>query len=159
VNAAAIARHGIAPSLLEVEITESCMMQDSARVAEDIAAVKALGVRISVDDFGTGYSSLSQLQRLDLDVLKVDRAFTQALDTGKQGEAFFMTIVSMAHILDMQVVAEGVETLEQLKILQTLGCNEVQGYFISRPVPATQAEVFLAQRYFPLQAERSLQLA
>jgi diguanylate cyclase (GGDEF)-like protein len=159
VIAAAIARHGIAPSLLEVEITESCMMQDSARVAEDIAAVKALGVRISVDDFGTGYSSLSQLQRLDLDVLKVDRAFTQALDTGKQGEAFFMTIVSMAHILDMQVVAEGVETLEQLKILQTLGCNEVQGYFISRPVPATQAEVFLAQRYFPLQAERSLQLA
>ena len=159
VIAAAIARHRIAPSLLEIEITESCMMQDSARVAEDIAAVKALGVRISVDDFGTGYSSLSQLQRLDLDVLKVDRAFTQALDGGKQGEAFFMTIVSMAHILDMQVVAEGVETLEQLKILQTLGCNEVQGYFISRPVPAAQAESFLAQRYFPLQAQPSLRSA
>jgi diguanylate cyclase (GGDEF)-like protein len=157
--AAAIARHRIAPSLVEIEITESCMMQDSDRVAEDIAAVKALGVRISVDDFGTGYSSLSQLQRLDLDVLKVDRAFTQALDGGKQGEAFFMTIVSMAHILDMQVVAEGVETLEQLKILQTLGCNEVQGYFISRPVPAAQAEAFLAQRYFQLQAQPSLQPA
>jgi len=159
VIAAAIHRHRIAPSLLEIEITESCMMQDSDRVAEDIAAVKALGVRISVDDFGTGYSSLSQLQRLDLDVLKVDRAFTQALDGGKQGEAFFMTIVSMAHILDMQVVAEGVETLEQLKILQTLGCNEVQGYFISRPVPAAQAEAFLAQRYFQLQALPSLQPA
>ena len=159
VIAAAIERHRIAPSLLEIEITESCMMQDSDRVAQDIAAVKALGVRISVDDFGTGYSSLSQLQRLDLDVLKVDRAFTRALDGGKQGEAFFMTIVSMAHILDMQVVAEGVETLEQLKILQTLGCNEVQGYFISRPVPAEQAEAFLAQRYFELQAQPSLQPA
>nr|WP_249222898.1 EAL domain-containing protein [Noviherbaspirillum sp. L7-7A] len=157
--AAAIKCHGIAPSLLEIEITESCMMQDSDRVAEDIAAVKALGVRISVDDFGTGYSSLSQLQRLDLDVLKVDRAFTKALDGGKQGEAFFMTIVSMAHILDMQVVAEGVETLEQLRILQTLGCNEVQGYFISRPVPAVQAEAFLTQRYFALQAQPSLQPA
>ncbi|HEX8886617.1 MAG TPA: EAL domain-containing protein, partial [Noviherbaspirillum sp.] len=157
--AAAIEHHCIAPSLLEIEITESCMMQDSDRVAEDIAAVKALGVRISVDDFGTGYSSLSQLQRLDLDVLKVDRAFTRALDGGKQGEAFFMTIVSMAHILDMQVVAEGVETLEQLRILQTLGCNEVQGYFISRPVPAAQAEAFLAQRYFGLQAQPSLQPA
>ncbi|MFS0754614.1 EAL domain-containing protein [Noviherbaspirillum sp. 1P10PC] len=159
VIAEAIARHRIRASLLEIEITESCMMQDSDRVAADIAAVKALGVRISVDDFGTGYSSLSQLQRLDLDVLKVDRAFTQALDGGKQGEAFFMTIVSMAHILDMQVVAEGVETLEQLKILQTLGCNEVQGYFISRPVPAVQAEAFMVQRYFQLQPENSLQPA
>ena len=159
VIAAAIARHGIAPSLLEIEITESCMMQDSVRVAEDIAAIKALGVRISVDDFGTGYSSLSQLQRLDLDVLKVDRAFTQALDAGKQGEAFFMTIVSMAHILDMQVVAEGVETREQLAILQTLGCNEVQGYFISRPVPAKEAEAFLAQRHLFPQAKRALQPA
>jgi EAL domain-containing protein (putative c-di-GMP-specific phosphodiesterase class I) len=124
-----------------------------------IAAIKALGVRISVDDFGTGYSSLSQLQRLDLDVLKVDRAFTQALDAGKQGEAFFMTIVSMAHILDMQVVAEGVETREQLAVLQTLGCNEVQGYFISRPVPAKEAEAFLAQRHLFPQAKRALQLA
>lgn len=150
VIASSICRHGIAPSLLEIEITESCMMQDSDRVAGDIAAIKALGVRISVDDFGTGYSSLSQLQRLDLDVLKIDRAFTQALDGGKQGEAFFMTIVSMAHILDMHVVAEGVETLEQLQILQTLGCNEAQGYYISRPVPAGQAEAFLTRRHlFP----------
>jgi EAL domain-containing protein (putative c-di-GMP-specific phosphodiesterase class I) len=141
-----LARHRIDPVLLEVEVTESCMMQDSEKVAQEIAAIKSLGVRISVDDFGTGYSSLSQLQRLDLDVLKVDRAFTQALNDGKQGEAFFMTIVSMAHILDMQVVAEGVETLEQLTTLQGLGCNEVQGYFISRPVPASNAAAFFGRR-------------
>jgi EAL domain-containing protein (putative c-di-GMP-specific phosphodiesterase class I) len=121
-------------------------MQDSAKVAEDIVALKSLGIRVAVDDFGTGYSSLSQLQRLDLNVLKVDRAFTQALVDGKHGEAFFMTIVSMAHILNMQVVAEGVETLEQLTILQALGCNEVQGYFISEPVPADDAAKFLGQR-------------
>lgn len=146
VIAESLARHRIDPVLLEVEVTESCMMQDSEQVAQEIAAIKSLGVRISVDDFGTGYSSLSQLQRLDLDVLKVDRAFTQALSDGKQGEAFFMTIVSMAHILDMQVVAEGVETLEQLTLLQGLGCNEVQGYFISRPVPAALAAAFLGRR-------------
>ena len=155
----AVARHGIAASLLEIEITESCMMQDSTRVSDDIAAIKSLGVRVSVDDFGTGYSSLSQLQRLDLDVLKVDRAFTQALDDGKHGEAFFMTIVSMAHILDMQVVAEGVETAQQLKVLQTLGCNEVQGYYISRPVPAEQAAAFLTQHCLFTQPRRTLQLA
>ena len=148
--ATSMARHRINPVLLEIEVTESCMMQDSEKVAQEIAAIKSLGVRISVDDFGTGYSSLSQLQRLDLDVLKVDRAFTLALDDGKQGVAFFLTIVSMAHILDMQVVAEGVETLEQLTVLQSLGCNEVQGYYISRPVPAANAVAFLNRRYlFP----------
>ena len=148
--AASLARHCIDPSLLEIEVTESCMMQDSEKVAQEIAAIKSLGLRISVDDFGTGYSSLSQLQRLDLDVLKVDRAFTLALDDGKHGVAFFLTIVSMAHILEMQVVAEGVETLEQLTVLQRLGCNEVQGYYISRPVPAANAVAFLHKRYlFP----------
>ncbi|MET0962694.1 MAG: EAL domain-containing protein [Noviherbaspirillum sp.] len=150
VIAASLERHHIDSALLEIEVTESCMMQDSEKVAQEIASIKSLGVRISVDDFGTGYSSLSQLQRLDLDVLKVDRAFTQALNDGQQGEAFFMTIVSMAHILDMQVVAEGVETVEELRVLQSLGCNEVQGYYISRPVAAAGAVAFMTRRYlFP----------
>lgn len=141
-----ITRHGISASLLEIEITESCMLQDGNKVAADIAAIKQLGIRISVDDFGTGYSCLSQLQRLDIDVLKVDRAFTSELINGKHGQAFFMTIVSMAQILDMEVVAEGVETLEQLTILQELGCNEIQGFFISRPVPAHEAGKLLVQQ-------------
>jgi diguanylate cyclase (GGDEF)-like protein/PAS domain S-box-containing protein len=146
-----IGRYGISASMLEVEITESCMMQDSEKVALDIAGLKALGIRVSVDDFGTGYSSLAQLQRLDLDVLKIDRAFTEALTNGKHGEAFFKTIVSMAHILDMQVVAEGVETLEQLKIIQSLGCNEIQGYLISRPLQAAEATQLLGRpTLFPI---------
>jgi diguanylate cyclase (GGDEF)-like protein len=146
VIAANISRYGISAPMLEVEITESCMLQDSAKVALDIAGLKSLGIRVSVDDFGTGYSSLAQLQRLDLDVLKIDRAFTEALANGKQGEAFFKTIVTMAHILDMQVVAEGVETLAQLRVIQALGCNEVQGYLISRPLPSAEATRLLGQR-------------
>ena len=148
--ASSAARHCIPTSLIELEITESCMMQDSDKVAADVAAFKARGIKVSVDDFGTGYSSLSQLQRMDLDVLKVDRSFTLELDKGERGEVFFKTIISLAHVLDMQVVAEGVETLEQLAILQALGCDEIQGYFISRPVPAAQASAFLhGQSLFP----------
>jgi EAL domain-containing protein (putative c-di-GMP-specific phosphodiesterase class I) len=108
-------------------------------VADELAAIKALGVKLLVDDFGTGYSSLSQLQQLDLDVLKVDRAFTAQLCRGREGVAFFRAIVSMAHVLGMSVVAEGVETLEELQILADMGCDEVQGYYISRPLPATDA--------------------
>jgi EAL domain-containing protein (putative c-di-GMP-specific phosphodiesterase class I) len=152
--AASTARHGIAPAMLELEITESCMMHDHDKVAEDIAALKAMGVRISVDDFGTGYSSLSQLQRMDLDVLKVDRAFTSQLLNGRQGEAFFLTIVSMAHILNMQVVAEGVESVEQLSILRVLGCNEIQGYLVSRPVCAEEAAAFFGRESLLPERER-----
>ena len=137
--AGCIARHGIPPALLEVELTESCMLVADRPVADELAAIKALGVKLLVDDFGTGYSSLSQLQQLDLDVLKVDRAFTAQLCRGREGVAFFRAIVSMAHVLGMSVVAEGVETLEELQILADMGCDEVQGYYISRPLPATDA--------------------
>ena len=130
-----MARHRIGAALLEVELTESCMLATDRPVAEQLAAIKALGVRLLVDDFGTGYSSLSQLQQLDLDVLKVDRAFTSQLGAGAQGVAFFRAIVSMAHVLDMSVVAEGVETEEELRLLRELACDEVQGYYISRPLP------------------------
>jgi diguanylate cyclase (GGDEF)-like protein len=142
-----LSRNGIAPSLLELEITESCILGDSAQIAKDLADIKAMGIRISVDDFGTGYSSLSQLQRLDLDVLKIDQSFTKGLTNDEQGQALVRTIISMAHILDMEVVAEGVETPEQLHILQGLSCNEVQGYFISRPVVADDAADFLRKRF------------
>jgi diguanylate cyclase (GGDEF)-like protein/PAS domain S-box-containing protein len=137
--AGCIARHGIPPALLEVELTESCMLVTDRPVADQLAVIKALGVKLLVDDFGTGYSSLSQLQQLDLDVLKVDRAFTAQLCRGHEGVAFFRAIVSMAHVLGMSVVAEGVETLEALQILADMGCDEVQGYYISRPLPATDA--------------------
>jgi diguanylate cyclase (GGDEF)-like protein len=147
---ACMAEHAIESSLIEIEITESCMMGEDQTVTAELAALEALGIKLLVDDFGTGYSSLSQLQRLDLDVLKVDRAFTAQLCNGREGEALFMAILSMAHVLGMTVVAEGVETLEQLRVLQALSCNEVQGYYISPPVPPQQMRAMMVKRFlFP----------
>jgi diguanylate cyclase (GGDEF)-like protein len=145
--AAALERHGVAASLLEVEITESAMMGDQDEILAELAAIRALGIKLHVDDFGTGYSSLSQLQRMKMDVLKVDRSFTAELGRSKEGQVFFQAIVSMAHALGMEVVAEGVETAEQLAILRGLHCNEVQGYLIARPMPAAAVEVLLQKRY------------
>jgi diguanylate cyclase (GGDEF)-like protein len=143
----ALARHGVAPGLLEVEITESAMMGDHDAILAELAGIRALGVKLHVDDFGTGYSSLSQLQRMKMDVLKVDRSFTAELGRSKEGTVFFQAIVSMAHALGMEVVAEGVENVEQLTILRALKCNEVQGYLIARPMPAEAITPLLARRY------------
>ena len=145
--AQALARHGVAPELLQVEITESAMMGENDEVIAELAAIRALGIKLHVDDFGTGYSSLSQLQRLKMDVLKVDRAFTAQLGASKEGKVLFQAIVAMAHALGMSVVAEGVETADQLAILQQLDCNEVQGYFIARPLPASSMADLMARRF------------
>jgi EAL domain-containing protein (putative c-di-GMP-specific phosphodiesterase class I) len=145
-----MARHDIDASLIEMEITESCMLGEDNAVTKELAAIEALDIKLLVDDFGTGYSSLSQLQRLDLDVLKVDRAFTTQICNEKGGEAFFKSILAMAHVLGMRVVAEGVETEQELRVLQALSCNEIQGYFISRPVPAEEVPSLLLKRWlFP----------
>ncbi|HEX9173343.1 MAG TPA: EAL domain-containing protein, partial [Telluria sp.] len=143
----ALVRHEVPPALLEVEITESAMMGDHEAILDELAALRALGIKLHVDDFGTGYSSLSQLQRLKMDGLKVDRAFTAELGISKEGRVFFQAIVSMAHALGMSVVAEGVETAAQLDVLRGLDCNEVQGYFIARPVPAGQMAQLMRRRY------------
>ena len=148
----AMARHGVPASLIEVEITESAMMGDHDEILAELAGLRALGIKLHVDDFGTGYSSLSQLQRLRMDVLKVDRAFTTELGNSKEGKVFFQAIVSMAHALGMSVVAEGVETAEQLAILQGLDCNEVQGYFIARPMPAGDMLAMMRRRFLLAQA-------
>lgn len=147
VLASALSRHGIDARLIEVEITESAMMDEQNRAVEQLAAIRALGVRLLVDDFGTGYSSLSQLQKFAMDGLKIDRAFTMELGRSEQGEVFVRAIVSMAHALGMSVVAEGVEMREQLDMLHALQCNEVQGYFISRPVPAEQMLELMLKRF------------
>jgi EAL domain-containing protein (putative c-di-GMP-specific phosphodiesterase class I) len=142
-----MAQHDIAPSQIEIEITESCVLGEDIEVTKELAALEALGVKLLVDDFGTGYSSLSQLQRLDLDVLKVDRAFTAQLGCNKEGEALFMAILSMAHVLGINVVAEGLETIEQLRILRELSCNEVQGYLISPPIQADEMPALMIKRF------------
>jgi diguanylate cyclase (GGDEF)-like protein len=146
--AAQLARHlahnELDAELLEVEITESAMVAEQVDVQAELTAIRALGVRVFVDDFGTGYSSLSQLQRLRLDGLKVDKAFTRELDRSHEGRVFFQAIVSMARALGMTVVAEGVETSAQLNLLRELGCQQAQGYLLGRPVPAAAMAATLA---------------
>jgi diguanylate cyclase (GGDEF)-like protein/PAS domain S-box-containing protein len=145
--------YGIEPSLIGVELTESCMIEDDITVPQELEALRALGVKLLVDDFGTGYSSLAQLQELDVDILKVDRAFTRRLCEGQEGKAFFKAIVSMANALDICIVAEGVETAEQLHVLQALSCEEVQGHLVSKPVPATEMVSLMSKRFlFPKHA-------
>jgi diguanylate cyclase (GGDEF)-like protein len=148
--AASLAKHGIPASLLEIELTESAMMRNIGDIFDELTAINEMGIKVHVDDFGTGYSSLSLLQRLDMDILKIDQAFTSQLGRGKDGEIFFTAIVSMAKALGMRVVAEGVETLEQLRILQTLSCDEVQGYYVAWPLPADNiADIIRKQNLFP----------
>ncbi|WP_317203112.1 EAL domain-containing protein [Janthinobacterium sp.] len=147
VLAVALARYGVEARLIEVEITESAMMGERGEAKAQLAALRALGVRLLVDDFGTGYSSLSQLQKFAMDGLKIDRAFTLELGKSKQGEVFIRAILSMARALGMDVVAEGVETRQQLDILRALQCNEVQGYLISKPVPAGLMSELMEKRF------------
>lgn len=145
--AACLQKYDIAADLLEVEITESAMMGEDNTIIAELSTIRLIGIKLLVDDFGTGYSSLSQLQRLDMDILKIDRVFTNELTSSKEGEIFFKAIVSMAHALNMTVVAEGVETKEQLIVLRRLCCDEIQGYFISRPLPAEQIPPLLNQSF------------
>ena len=149
-------RYRIEPSLLEVEITESAMMGEQDAIIAELAAIRDLGVKLHVDDFGTGYSSLSQLQKLKMDVLKVDKSFTSELGNSHEGRVFFQAIVSMAHALGMSVVAEGVETAQQLRILQELACNEVQGYYVARPMPPHEMVALMGKRFlFPAAAPQT----
>lgn len=134
----ALARHDLPASLIEVELTESTMVNNAQQVFDELRALHALGVSVHLDDFGTGYSSLSILHKLDVDVLKVDQAFTAQLGKTTEGEIFFRAIISMAKALGMRIIAEGVETHEQLQLLHELGCDEIQGYLISKPLPADE---------------------
>ncbi|WP_395399756.1 EAL domain-containing protein [Pseudoduganella sp. UC29_106] len=148
-----LARYAIPAHLIEVEITESAMVADQPEVQAELAAIRSLGVRVYVDDFGTGYSSLSQLQKLRLDGLKVDKAFTSELERSSEGKVFFQAIISMARALGMVVVAEGVETAQQLSLLKELGCNEAQGYHVGRPEPAADMALRLATTELPVLAD------
>ena len=130
----AIERHGIDPGLLEIELTESSMMQEGIVESTVFRQLRELGIKLCIDDFGTGYSSLSQLQRLRFDVLKIDRAFVLRIEN-PEGDTLIASMIAMAHALGMRVVAEGVESQAQMQLLKTLGCDEGQGYFFSRPVP------------------------
>jgi diguanylate cyclase (GGDEF)-like protein/PAS domain S-box-containing protein len=135
---------GLSPDLLELELTESSLIQDSDSVVDALHKLKEIGTRISIDDFGTGYSSLSYLKRFPIDTLKIDQAFVRDVPHDRDGSAIVEAIISMGHSLDLSVIAEGVETVDQLNFLKARRCNEIQGNYYSKPIPAAQFEKMLA---------------
>lgn len=130
-------------SLLRLEITESQLMGTTEAVTRQLEELRRWGVHLALDDFGTGYASISYLNQLPVDTLKIDRSFIMRLDEVTANEAMVKSIIGLARSVNLKVVAEGVETERQFKILKSLGCDYVQGYLISKPVPAEQAEKFL----------------
>ncbi len=144
--AAALAETGIAAELLELELTESSLMANTGRTHAILGAAKALGVEISIDDFGTGYSSLAYLRRFPIDKLKIDTAFIRDLTSNADAAAIVLAIIRMAQTLKIETIAEGVETAGQVEYLRDHGCDLVQGYYYSRPLPAPElAQLVLAE--------------
>jgi diguanylate cyclase (GGDEF)-like protein/PAS domain S-box-containing protein len=137
---------GLAADFLEIELTESLFMSDVTLAVEVLHGLKSLGVNLSIDDFGTGYSSLSYLSRFPIDVLKIDRSFVADIARDASDAAIVASIISLAHNLKLSVIAEGVETAEQLDYLRRHGCDEMQGYYFSRPLAAGDFEQLLRQR-------------
>jgi len=141
--ASALAQAGLDPAFLELELTESFVMHDAERINVAMKSLKTLGVDIAVDDFGTGYSSLSYLKRFPVDRLKVDKGFVRDIDSDPDDAAIVRAIITLGHALGLKVVAEGVETLAHLEFLRQHGCDELQGYYFSRPIPALEMEALL----------------
>jgi len=141
----------VAPQSLNIELTESVLMDNAQRNIEILQTLKSMGVGLSMDDFGTGYSSLSYLNRFPLDELKIDRSFLAAIQSATDHSAIIVAIIAMAHSLGLRVVAEGVETVHQLDFLKRQNCDEFQGFLMSKPVPADVfAAAFLAPQEEPL---------
>jgi len=134
---------GVNPTALGIEITESALMDDPEAAAATLLRLKEMGLTISIDDFGTGYSSLSYLKRFPIDSLKIDRSFVRDIATDPDDAAIVTAIITMAQSLKIDVIAEGVETEEQLNFLRNRGCDAAQGYYFSRPVPAEQVRQWL----------------
>jgi len=139
-------RTGLDPRFLEIELAESLVMRNVQASIEMLVMLKRLGVSIAVDNFGTGYSSLSYLKRLPVDALKIDQSFVRDVATDPHSAELVRTIIGMAHNFKLEVVAEGVETAEQLEFLRRNGCDLVQGFLIARPMAAAEFEAFLAGR-------------
>ena len=135
---AALLDSGLAPSMLELEITESAMMHDSEQAASALHYFREMGVRIAIDDFGTGYSSLTQLKKFPFTLLKIDQTFVRGIGNDDDDDAIVTAVIAMAHRLGLKVLAEGVETTGQRDFLLGSGCDELQGYLFGRPLPAAQ---------------------
>jgi EAL domain-containing protein (putative c-di-GMP-specific phosphodiesterase class I) len=144
---------GLDPRVLELEVTESVLVRNSEVSVSTLRSARERGVRVAVDDFGTGYSSLSYLRKLPLDVLKIDQSFVRQIADSPHETIIVDAIISMGRSLNLQVIAEGVETAEELEFLQVHKCDGAQGYYFGRPVPAEQfAELFTRERIQVLSA-------
>jgi EAL domain-containing protein (putative c-di-GMP-specific phosphodiesterase class I) len=141
--ARALAKAGLTPDRLELEITESMVMRDVDQAIQKMHELAAMGIRLSMDDFGTGYSSLAALKRFPIHTLKIDKSFIRDITTNPNDAAISASIIALAHTMNLSVVAEGVESPEQLAFLLEKGCEIGQGYFFSKPVPASEAELML----------------
>ena len=139
-----LSAQGLPGDSIVVEITEGLLLDTSASVADTLLALRAAGIGVALDDFGTGYSSLSYLQKFDIDFVKIDQSFVRHLSTNSTELALCRAIVVMAHALDMQVIAEGVETAQQRDLLASVDCDYVQGYLYAKPMPAPEFEAFVA---------------
>jgi EAL domain-containing protein (putative c-di-GMP-specific phosphodiesterase class I) len=145
--ASALERWGVEPARLELEITESTMLDDPFRTKVVLDRLFAMGVRLSIDDFGTGYSSLAYLRQLPVSEIKIDRSFVLNMDQNDDDAVIVRSTIDLGRNLGLRVVAEGVETQEAWSRLVELGCDVAQGYFLSRPVPADQLEEWLTARF------------
>jgi Amt family ammonium transporter len=139
----AIQETGANPQCVRLELTESVAMKDAASAEQSMSQLRALGVKLSIDDFGTGYSSLSYLRKFPVDTLKIDQSFIAGMEGDKESYAIVKTVVALARSLSMEVVAEGVETPEQLEKLNLAGCDFAQGFWFSRPLPEEKVDHFL----------------
>jgi diguanylate cyclase (GGDEF)-like protein/PAS domain S-box-containing protein len=142
-----LARTGVDPQMLEIEITESLLMRDTDNAVAMLCALADMGIELSIDDFGTGYSSLSYLKRLPLNHIKIDRSFIIDLTDDADSAEIVRTIIAMGHSLRRKIIAEGVETEEQFDLLAEMGCDEIQGYLFSQPVPADAIEAMIGSKF------------
>jgi EAL domain-containing protein (putative c-di-GMP-specific phosphodiesterase class I) len=142
--ASALRNSGLDPAFLELELTESTLIQDSEKFIQSLQRLKALGLRIAIDDFGTGYSNLSYLQRFAVDKLKIDQSFVRQLMRGPQDQAIVSAIIQIASSLQLTTTAEGIEDESVRQRLVELGCQQGQGYLFSRPLPVARFEAWLS---------------
>ena len=141
-----LARSGLEPAALTIEITETTLMRNAEQTARRLATIKELGVMIAIDDFGTGYSSLAHLQRFPVDALKIDRSFISGLKQNAEGETLIRTLVQLGKALSLDTFAEGIEQHDELSLLRSESCDSGQGFLYARPLDAAATEEFLNDR-------------
>ena len=139
-------KNNVSPSIIEIEITESIMIDSAEKALQRIDELKQLGLKVAIDDFGTGYSSLSYLNSFPTDMLKIDKSFIDNMSLNESSKQYVAMIISIGHTLDLKVISEGVESDDQVKILKSIGCDYIQGYVWGKPMPPEDASKLVVSR-------------